>query len=93
MHSLKSNFTRAYKQEMNYTGHVNFWQKRFWDHVIRNEKDLENHIHYIHYNPVKHSYVYDMGEWKYSSFREWQKLGAYPDDFLWREPTNECWGE
>lgn len=33
------------------------WQRRFWEHTIRNEKDFANHVDYIHYNPVKHGYV------------------------------------
>ena len=61
MHSVKSNFTREYKQKVNETGSAHVWQKRFWDHVIRDERDFENDIHYIHYNPVKHGYVDDPG--------------------------------
>jgi putative transposase len=60
MHSIKTNFTRHFKLITNHTGSISIWQKRFWDHVIRDEKDLENHIHYIHCNPVKHAYVEDL---------------------------------
>ncbi|HCU56786.1 MAG TPA: transposase [Anaerolineaceae bacterium] len=77
MHSIKMNFTIAYKKQMNISGSYTFWQKRFWDHVIRNETDLENHIHYIHFNPVKHGYVTDSQHWENSSFHEWVKRGAY----------------
>ncbi len=93
MHSLKSNFTRAYKQKIKQTSEIIFWQKRFWDHVIRDEQDLENHIHYIHYNPVKHGYVEDMKAWKFSSFQEWQKRGLYDNRADWTEPENMSWGE
>ncbi len=50
MHSLKPNFTREYKNSSGIASSqtVKFWQKRFWDHVIRNDRDLENHLHYIH---------------------------------------------
>jgi len=58
MHSLKLSFTNSYKRLINGQAPFTFWQKRFWDHVIRSELDLENHIHYIHFNPVKHGYVY-----------------------------------
>jgi REP element-mobilizing transposase RayT len=58
MHALKLSFTNAYKHQIN--TEVPF---RFWDHVIRDEKNLENHIHYIHFNPVKHGYVYDLEQW------------------------------
>jgi putative transposase len=64
-----------------------------WDHVIRNENDLENHIHYIHFNPVKHGYVPDPGDWKNSSFHEWQQRGAYSRQENWSEPEHTSWGE
>jgi putative transposase len=50
MHSLKPNFTKAYKRMHGITGSVRLWQPRFWDHVIRNEIDLTRHLDYIHYN-------------------------------------------
>ena len=93
MHSLKFNFTKSYKKEINHNGHLQFWQKRFWDHVIRNEIDLENHIHYIHYNPIKHGYVKGLRDWNDSSFDAWQKRGAYPENLNWQEPLEGVWGE
>ena len=45
------------------------WQRRFWEHVIRDEADLLSHIDYIHNNPVKHGYVEDALTWPYSSAR------------------------
>jgi len=38
-------------------GERGIWQRRFWEHVIRDERDFERHVDYIHYNPVKHGYV------------------------------------
>ena len=38
-------------------GERGIWQRRFWEHAIRDEQDFENHLNYIHYNPVKHGYV------------------------------------
>jgi putative transposase len=95
MHSLKPNFTREYKKVLGLppAAPLKFWQKRFWDHVIRDDKDFENHLHYIHFNPVKHGYVKDPREWRYSSYCEWEKRGLYPPDFGWDEPTNINWGE
>ena len=93
MHSLKFRFTRAYKQKMGLSEHLNFWQKRFWDHIIRDENDLENHIHYIHYNPIKHGYVHWPTEWKNSSYQEWVKIGAYEEVKEWEEPQALEWGE
>lgn len=95
MHSLKPNFTKAYKQRLGLssTSSMKFWQKRFWDHVIRDDHDFENHLHYIHFNPVKHGYVTDPRTWKHSSYIEWEKRGLYPPAFEWDEPKNIDWGE
>jgi len=93
MHSLKSNFTREYKQKIKHTGSLIFWQKRFWDHIIRSEMDLENHIHYIHYNPIKHGYAENLSSWKYSSYFAWQSRGLYDDLKEWTEPELTSWGE
>ena len=95
MHSLKSNFTREYKKlvGLSPSQSLKFWQKRFWDHVIRDDRDFENHLHYIHYNPVKHGYVKDARDWIDSSHIEWEKRGLYPPAFDWDEPKNMDWGE
>ncbi len=51
----------------------NIWQRRFWEHTIRDEQDLENYLNYIHYNPVKHNLVSCSHLWQYSSFHFWVK--------------------
>lgn len=43
------------------------WQRRYWEHMIRDVRDYEQHINYIHFNPVKHGYVHNPSDWKYSS--------------------------
>jgi len=93
MHSIKRNFTKSYKEKNNISTRVNIWQKRFWDHVIRDEDDLENHLHYMHFNPVKHGYVKDPAEWNDSSFTAWQNRGLYSKNIIWIEPENSSWGE
>ena len=50
------------------------WQRRFWEHVIRDERDYERHADYIHYNPVKHGYVTKVADWPYSSFARYVKM-------------------
>jgi putative transposase len=55
----------------------NVWQRRFWEHVITDEIDLQNHLDYIHYNPVKHGLVSCPHLWEYSSFHNWVKKGRY----------------
>jgi putative transposase len=59
----------------------NVWQRRFWEHVIRDESDMEKHLDYIHYNPVKHGLVCCPHLWEYSSFSRWVKTGRYRDDW------------
>ncbi|MCQ8185219.1 REP-associated tyrosine transposase [Parvularcula maris] len=48
------------------------WQRRYWEHTIRSEKDLTNHINYVHYNPVKHGHARDMDDWPHSSWHRWK---------------------
>jgi putative transposase len=86
MQSAKTYFTHAYKEAMSIEGGLKFWQKRFYDHVIRDEDDLANHLHYIHYNPVKHGYVTHPEDWPYSSFLAWKRKGAYPERWGWSLP-------
>jgi putative transposase len=95
LHSLKPQFTREYKKIVGIQSSqpMKFWQKRFWDHVIRDDRDLENHLHYIHFNPVKHGYVNDPRAWQYSSYVEWEQKGLYPPNLRWDEPKNKNWGE
>ncbi len=88
MHSIKPNFTKRYKEGMGLQGSMKFWQKRYWDHVIRDEDDLADHLGYIHYNPVKHRSVARPEDWANSSFRYWQKKGAYPPGWGWSLPPN-----
>lgn len=57
------------------------WQRKYYDHIIRNDKDLNRHLDYIHYNPIKHGYVRCAKEWEYSSFKKFHKLGFYEEDW------------
>ncbi|MDT8410696.1 MAG: transposase [Wenzhouxiangellaceae bacterium] len=57
------------------------WQKRYREHVIRDDDDLRNHVDYIHYNPVKHGLVERPADWKYSSFSKWLDRGHYTPDW------------
>ena len=54
------------------------WQRRFWEHAIRDEADYENHLNYIYFNPVKHGLVDAVVDWPYSSFHRDVELGVYP---------------
>jgi putative transposase len=86
MHSFKPNFTKAYKRSQGITDSLRMWQPRFWDHVIRDEIDLERHLDYIHYNPVRHGWVEKPEDWPPSSFLAWKERGAYPDRWGWDVP-------
>ena len=57
------------------------WQRRFWEHTIRDEEDWRRHMDYIHYNPVKHGHCEAVREWPYSSFMRWVEKGVYPPDW------------
>ncbi len=59
----------------------NVWQRRFWEHTIRDEADLASHLDYIHYNPVKHGLVSCPHLWEYSSFHACVKKGGYQADW------------
>lgn len=62
-------------------GESNLWQRRFWEHLIRDNADFEQHCDYIHYNPVHHSLCHRVVDWKYSSFHRYVAQGVYPIDW------------
>jgi putative transposase len=57
------------------------WQYRFWDHIIRNGDDLNRHIDYIHYNPIKHGLSSDPRQYHFSSFHDFCARGYYEEDW------------
>ncbi|MBM4206744.1 MAG: hypothetical protein FJ190_01595 [Gammaproteobacteria bacterium] len=54
------------------------WQRRFWEHAIRDQSDFDRHLDYIHYNPVKHGLVEKASDWPHSSFHRFIRSGYYP---------------
>lgn len=62
-------------------GERGIWQRRFWEHVIRDEADYARHVDYIHINPVKHGWSGTVQEWPYSTFHRWVSAGVYPPDW------------
>jgi putative transposase len=58
-------------------GERGIWQRRFWEHAIRDASDYERHVDYIHYNPVKHGQVTRPADWPYSSFHRYVRGGIY----------------
>jgi putative transposase len=71
------------------------WQNRFWDHILRDQEDLNRHIDYIHYNPVKHGLADGPLEWEHSSFQAYRRRGFYSDEWgVTDDPTDgEAIGE
>ena len=88
---LKACFSRNYacsrkadvSESMHKKREKGIWQRRFWEHCIRDQEDFNRHCDYIHYNPVKHELVNLPMEWKYSSFKRFVRNGLYP----------EAWGQ
>lgn len=70
-----SNYSRIQKREQG------IWQRRFWEHQIRDDQDYMRHVDYIHYNPVKHGLAKSPMDWKYSSFHRYVKDGTYHPDW------------
>lgn len=76
---IKRQFTQMYREGRYHE--IRFWQKRFWEHRIRDEGDYENHLNYIHFNPVKHGYVTTPRDWPWTTFHNFVKNGTYPPDW------------
>lgn len=68
----KTNSSRQHKSEQA------IWQRRFWEHRIRNEQDFAQHVNYVHYNPVKHGYVNRPVDWPHSSIHRYIRQGVLP---------------
>jgi putative transposase len=84
---IKGNFSRAIQKGERLSpsrvkrGERGLWQRRFWEHLIRNEDDFRRHVDYIHWNPVKHGWVERVVDWPHSSFHAYVKRGLYVDNW------------
>ncbi len=63
------------------TGEYALWQRRFWEHTIRDDTDFARHVDYVHYNPVKHGLVSRVRDWPSSSFHIYVRRGVLPVDW------------
>jgi putative transposase len=96
---IKSVFSRQVVAEgvpakRNRRGKYALWQRRFWEHTVRDEKDFARHIDYIHYNPVKHGLVSRVSDWPHSSFHRYVRSGWLPEDWGGTvEAANTAFGE
>ncbi len=94
---IKKRFTKHYNKKFgfNYQKSASqikrreggIWQRRFWEHYISNQADLDRHINYIHYNPVKHGLVSRVCDWESSSFFDYVLAGYY--DLAWGQDCDE----
>jgi putative transposase len=84
---IKTEFSRALpegegvSQSRFSKGERGIWQRRYWEHTLRDEEDFERHVNYIHFNPVKHGHVSRVKDWPHSSFHRMVREGVLPDDW------------
>lgn len=62
-------------------GERGIWQRRYWEHLVRDEWDYARHVDYIHYNPVKHGHVTRVVDWPHSTFHRHVERSIYPPDW------------
>ena len=84
---IKKAASRQISTATNARNERNVWQRRFWEHAIRDEEDWRNHMDYIHYNPVKHGLANRPSEWRWSSFRSAVAKGWYEESWGVSEPA------
>jgi putative transposase len=92
---IKSEFSRGLPGDPNRSAskrakrEKGIWQRRFWEHALRDERALSRHVDYIHFNPIKHGYVGRACDWPHSSFHRYVARGALPPDWGgdMRDPT------
>ena len=84
---IKGNFSREIVEDEHISqsrakrGERGIWQRRFWEHLIRDQEDFNRHADYIHWNPVKHGWVSRVADWPHSSFHEYVRRRVYTVDW------------
>jgi putative transposase len=83
---IKSGFSRGLQAGSRSTSKLRkrekgIWQRRYWEHAIRDDADLQRHVDYIHFNPVKHGLVKQARDWSHSSFHRYVEQGVLPADW------------
>nr|WP_318025890.1 transposase [Methylobacter tundripaludum] len=68
-------------------GEYRLWQRRFWEHTIRDDTDFQRHVDYIHWDPVKHGLTQCVADWPYSSFHHYVRLGSLSPE--WAATIND----
>jgi len=96
---IKGQFSRGIEkserisQSRTKRGERGIWQRRFWEHLIRDDQDFNRHVDYIHWNPVKHGWARRAAEWPHSSFHDYVRRGLYPEAWGDQEPASIDAGE
>ncbi len=88
MHRFKLSFSNLYRHRKNLRRSV-VWQRRFWDHVIRDEADFNRHVDYIHFNAVKHGYSASPSEWPHSSYRKYVNSDPCDEEWAMQEDLDD----
>ena len=84
---IKQGFSKAlpiheYRSDVRVNrGERGIWQRRYWEHLIRDEADFNAHLDYVHINPLKHGLVQRVIDWPYSTFHRYYQHGRYPADW------------
>jgi putative transposase len=83
---IKSGFSRGLEPRPRSQSKVakrekGIWQRRYWEHAVRDESDLERHVDYVHFTPVKHGYVARVADWPHSSFHRFVERRLLPADW------------
>jgi putative transposase len=93
---IKSGFSRHIEATVRISvsrktkGERGIWQRRFWEHLIRDDNDFERHVDYIHYNPVKHGFVLRPVDWSLSSIHRYIKQHILDEDWTASSPYGAC---
>lgn len=90
--AIKAGFTRQYlandgdepprSESRRKRGERGIWQRRFWEHVVRDDTEFGHYLDYIHYNPVKHGLADCPHAWAQSSFAQWVRANEYASDWM-----------
>jgi len=72
---------------------LGLWQRRFWEHQIRDDNDFMRHVDYIHFNPVKHGYVQRVADWPYSTFHRLVESGVYSQNWAGGNEVELAYGD
>ncbi len=92
---IKKRFSKAIPKEERLSvvrkqkGERGVWQRRFWEHTIKDEEDYHHHVDYVHLNPFKHGLVSRVADWPFSSFHRAVANGIYPSDWCGEYPEQE----